>query len=346
MNRVIAGTCVALACVCAGAAQNGELWEVTTQINMAGMPAGMGTQTSRVCNETGDPRQQAEAGDRQKKCKVTDFKQSGNRVTMTMTCPEGTAVMENVYNAAHTEYKGSMKMTLRDGKQMTMDMNGRKVGACDAQQAKRERDEKVAAMKRQSHEAQAALAASEKQQIQNCAKAAEAMDLGLLGIYGQCSAMPGTCESMAAGEGTKKVGAACMANRAQLCKRYQTMDGFLKASGNEAIARECGLDRAAVAASHCPRAAKSENLAYLGRFCPEQAKPIAEQHCVGRSYTSAPQDKYTEFCSSYVARASLEASPRRRAPQGEAAKPAQQPQDAVTQGVTQGINKLKGLFGR
>jgi hypothetical protein len=346
MNRIFGGACVALACIgmgTANGADRGELWEVTTQMNMAGMPAGMGAHTSRVCNETGDPKKQAEAGNMQK-CKITDMKQSGNRVTMTMSCPEGTAVMEHVYNAAHTEYKGSMKMTMRDGNEMTMNTTGRKIGACDAQQAKRERDEKMAAMKRQSEQANAQMAAADQQQMQSCAKAPEAMDLNLLGIYGRCDAMPGTCESMAKNESTKRVANACISSRAQLCKRYQTIEGFLKANGSEDIARACKLDREALIASHCPRAEKTQNLSYLARFCPEQAKTIAEQHCAGRSYTAAPRDKYSEFCSTYVARSSLR-EPRRPAPQPEAAKPPQ-PQDAVQEGVTQGLNKLKGLFGR
>ena len=54
------------------------------------------------------------------------------------------------------------------------------LGACDAQQAKRERDEKVAALQRQGNEARAQMATAEDQQIRNCAKAPAAMALGLL----------------------------------------------------------------------------------------------------------------------------------------------------------------------
>jgi hypothetical protein len=336
---------LALACGTALAAGTGELWEVHTQMNMPGMPAGMGSSTSQTCNATGDPSKQAD-NPATSKCKVTDSRQSGNKFTMTLDCPEGRAIIEHGYNAAHTEYKGSMKMTMRDGGEMTMAMTGRKIGSCDAEQANRQRDERIATAKRQGAQAQAQIAASENQQVQNCARAPESMDLGLLGTYGRCDLMQGTCEQMLKEPATKKVASACMASRAQLCKRYQTMDGFLKANGNEDIAQTCGLDRDTIAASHCPRAAKSENLGYLSRFCPDEAKAVAVQHCAGRSYTSAPQDKYTEFCSSQVARASLESAPSRSpAPRGEAPKPAQ-PQDAVTQGVQQGLNKLKGLFGR
>jgi hypothetical protein len=348
MKRIIAGACVALACTAgpAGAADTGELWEVTTQMNMAGLPAGMGAQSARVCNETGDPKKQAQTGQMQK-CKVTDFKQSGNKVNMTLTCPDGTALIEHTYNAAHTQYKGSMKMSMRDGNEMTMNMNGRKVGACDLKQAARERDEKVAAVQRQSEQAKGQVAAMEQQQARNCAQAVETMDVNGLGLYGQCHREPGVCEQMAANESSKKTAAACLSSRAQLCKRYQTMDGFVKARGSKLIAETCSLDREALIAANCPRAAKSEHLAYLGRFCTAEAKPIAQEHCAGRGYTAAPDAKYGDFCSAYLARASLDeetAVPRRRSAAAQPAKA--QPQDAVKEGVTQGINKLKGLFGR
>ena len=344
MKRIFERGLLALACLGAGAAaaDTGELWEVSTQIEMAGLPAGMGSRTARVCNETGDPRKQAEAGDREKKCKMTDFKQSGNRVTMTMTCPEGTAVMEHVYNAAHTEYKGSMKMTMRDGGKMTMNMSGRKVGACDAQQAKREREEKVAAAKQQMAAAEQQQAAGRKAAAARCAKAVETMNLELLDPYGRCERMPGACEAMK--QADPRTASACMKSHGELCKRYQTMDGFLRANGNEEIAQSCRLDRDAIVASHCPRAAKAGNLAYLARFCPAEAKPIAQAHCVGRGYTSRLDDEHREFCSQYLARSSLEEAPPRRAPQQAVEAP--KPQDAVTRGVTQGLNKLKGLFGR
>src|SRR5436853_4512363 len=93
------------------------------------------------------------------KCKVTDFKESGNKTTMTMQCPEGTAVMENTYNAAHTEYNGSMKMKSKDG-EFAMTMSGKKLGACDATAAKAQRDEKVTAAKQQSAAIQAQGAAA------------------------------------------------------------------------------------------------------------------------------------------------------------------------------------------
>src|SRR5438067_4100086 len=137
----------------AHAAGSDELWEVSSQMNVPGMPAAMGAQKHQVCTEKGDAKK-AMSSKGSEKCELTDFKQTGNKVTMTMACPDGTAVIENTYNAAHTEYNGTVKMTSKHG-DMTMTMAGKKLGACDAQAAKAQQEEKVAAVKQQSAAIQA-----------------------------------------------------------------------------------------------------------------------------------------------------------------------------------------------
>jgi len=62
-------------------------------------------------------------------------------------------------------------------------------------------------------------------------------------------------------------------------------------------------------------------------------KPIAQEHCVGRDYTSKQGGKYAKFCEAYLAHASLE-------------KPPASTTDSVKQGVSKGLDKLKGLCGR
>ena len=318
------------------AAGNDELWEITTQMNIPGMPAGMGAHTNKVCTEKGDSKKAMSQGN--EKCKVTDFKQSGNTVHMAMSCPDGNAVLDTTYNSAHTEYKGTMKMTSKHG-DMTMTMAGRKVGACDAQQAKGEQDAKIAALTKQGDAATAHL---DQQQLDSCAKGLDAMQVTGFGIYAHCNQNAGQCENMVKNPGTKRSGTACMANVAEYCKRYQTMDGFFKARGDEQGAKTCNLKTAQVKATHCPRAAQTENLPFLARFCPAEAKPIAAAHCAGRSYTSRVKDKYTEFCGAYLTKNETE----------DEDKPAQkkdakaQITESVTQGVTQGVNKLRGLFGK
>jgi hypothetical protein len=261
---------------------------------------------------------------------------------MTVTCPDGKAQIEQTFNAARTEYKQTMKMQTRDG-EMTMSSTGRKVGSCDAQQARKKQDQQMAAIQQQSNAAmaqgQAQMAKFESDQIKQCTSALEGMKAQGFGLYAQCSTQKSACDSMA--QSAPKAAKACTANSAEYCKRYRTMEGFLKANGDETGARMCGVSRQQVAASHCPRAQKTENLAYLGRYCLAEAKPIAEQHCVGRSYTSAAGGKYGDFCTAYLSQAGIEQPAA--AAQPEAKKDAK---SKVTEGVSQGINKLKGLFGR
>jgi hypothetical protein len=320
-----------------------DLWEVQTQMSMPGMPAGMPgmAQTHQICADK-DPKKAATQRPDTEKCKVGDYKQSGNRVTMTIDCPEGKAEIEQTFNAARTEYKQMMKMKTRDG-DMTMNSTGRRVGSCDAQQARKKQDQQIAAIQQQSDAAmaqsQAQMAKLESDQIKQCTAALDGMRAQGFGVFAQCSTQKGSCDAMA--QTAPKAAKACTANTAEYCKRYGTMEGFLKAKGDENGARMCGVSRQQVAASHCPRAQKTENLAYLGRYCLAEAKPLAEQHCVGRGYTSQARDKYSDFCSAYLAQAGIEQPAA--AAQPEAKKDAK---SKVTEGVSQGINKLKGLFGR
>jgi hypothetical protein len=341
-TSIALGAALALAAPSALAQGKDELWEVKSQMSMPGMPAGIPgmAQTLQVCADK-DPKKAATQRPDMEKCKVGELKESGNRVTMTVTCPDGKAQIEQTFNAARTEYKQTMKMQTRDG-EMTMSSSGRKVGSCDAQQARKKQDQQMAAIQQQSDAAmaqsKAQMAKFESDQIKQCASALEGMKAQGFGVYAQCSTQKGACDSMA--QSAPKAAKTCTANTAEYCKRYRTMEGFLKAKGEETGARMCGVSRQEVAASHCPRAQKSENLAYLGRYCLAEAKPIAEQHCVGRSYTSAAGGKYGDFCTAYLAQAGIE-QPAHPA----AASPAEK-KSAVSEGVSQGINKLKGLFGR
>jgi hypothetical protein len=341
----------------ASAAGNDELWEVSTQMNIPGMPAGMGGMTQQVCQDR-DPRKQGPQGQDMEKCKVTDVKESGTRLTISMTCPQGRAVIERTFNTARTEYKGTMKMTTRDG-DMIMNMSGRKIGACDAQQARRQQEASVAALTAQGERAQADAMATIKQsqdhQIQECAGAVETMNMGRFGIFSQCKQQPELCKAMSRDEGGKRVAAACNAHQAEFCRRYQTQEGFLKARGDERAAQMCGLSAQKVKASLCPGAAQSESLAFLARFCPAEAKPLAQKHCAGRNYTSAQGGKYASFCQTYLSNRDLEESDGERGTQAAARKAdsaqgrepeKKSPGDAASEGISKGLDKLKGLFGR
>ena len=343
----------------AAAQPKGELWEITSQMNIPGMPAGMGAQTQRVCGGDDPERASAQSKDRQD-CKVTDKKQTATRMTITMVCSRGTMTVDQQFNAARTEFKGTIKMAGKDG-DMTMTTTGRKVGACDAQEARREREQQVAKAKSDSAKYQAQAAAQMKdagdKQIQACQKALDAMDFRQFGSYNRESCAPGSPLQnvmKSGGEPQKQAFSSCCTKVSEFCSRLQTQQGFIKAKGDESAAKSCGLSSAKIKASLCPAAAKNESLAFLGRFCPVEAKPLAQVHCAGRDYTSAQGGKYADFCMSYLANADFEDSSTRSARRPAAAQAAGKDNasgapaagDAVNQGINEGLNKLKGLFGR
>ena len=334
-----------------GAAQDGELWEVTSQMNVPGMPSGMGGSTQRVCQDK-DPKKQAVPMQESDNCKVTDMKQSGNKMTMTVSCPDSKAFLEHTYNAARTEYQGIMRMTSREG-DMTMTTSGRKVGSCDATAERRKREAQVAAIQGQAAQAQDMMRQQYDTQIRQCGEAVQTMEYGKLGMYGQCKQQPEYCQAMAGNPDTKRVLTACTARHAEYCTRYRTEEGFLKAKADAKAAELCGVSVEQVKAELCPGAAKKESLAFLGRYCLAEAKPLADKHCAGRDFTALrlgqgkKGDKYSDFCMAYLSNASLAQRSRREAPAAPAsAAQTPNPADAVTEGLNQGINKLRGIFGR
>lgn len=337
-TRFFAAAVLALPLV-AAAQNNGELWEITSQMNIPGMPAGMGGQTQRVC-QGDDPERRAKSDKDQKDCKVTDKKQTASRLQVTMTCKEGTMTIDQQYNAARTEFKGSMKMNSKDG-DITINTTGRKVGACNVQQAAKEREDKVAAIQKEAAAATAAGAAAQKKygetQVKQCTAALDNMQFMGLGLYGQCykKADNRDCRDMA--KAYPDAAKICTAKAADFCKRYQTQEGFLKAKADENAAQMCGVTTASVKAAQCPKAAQGGSLAFLGSYCPNEAKPIAQEHCAKRDYTSKLGGKYAQFCEAYLANADFEK------PQQSTAQKAT---DQVKQGVSKGIDKLKGFFGR
>ena len=351
------------------AAQSGELWEITTQ--MPGMPAGM-MKPQRVCQ--GDDPERARAAQKDNEnCKVTDKKQTTSRTQITMACKSGTMTIDQKYNAARTEFTSTMSMKGKDG-DFTMNMTGKKVGACDVVAARKEQDAKVDAAKKQVAAGQAQGAAALKQmsenQIKTCSDSLDKMHYAHLSTYHRCNTSKDDKQCQQLSQAYPEATKACMARSAEFCKRFQTPEGFLKTSSREEAGKMCGVSTASVISAQCPRVAKTQSpLAFLGAFCPAEAKPIAMEHCTGRDYTSKNGGKYASFCERYLANADFQgqAAARQRAEgaapasSGTVAAPSgtqsqqqtqgqqtqgQQTADQVKQGVSKGIDKLRGLFSR
>lgn len=117
-------------------------WEVTVQMEMAGMPQGMTMPPMKMnqCvtpQDAADPQklvpQQPNQG-AQNDCKVTDYKMDGNKATWKMACTTPQAMNgdgEFVYT--DDAYNGTMRMNMsRNGQAMSVNMKyaAKRLGDC------------------------------------------------------------------------------------------------------------------------------------------------------------------------------------------------------------------------
>jgi len=113
------------------------LWEVKMEMEMPGMPARMPPMTTTQCitpEQAKDPQKavpQGRGGRGNQDCKVSDYKQAGNKVTWSMKC-EGESPMtgkgEFVYDG--DTYTGAIKMEGGGRGGMTMKYSGKRLGEC------------------------------------------------------------------------------------------------------------------------------------------------------------------------------------------------------------------------
>ena len=108
-------------------------WEVTTQMEMPGMPM-IPAMTAIQCitkEQAEDPQRSVPQGrGAPNNCKVLDYKATGNKVTWSMKC-EGPEAMSGTGEITYGEntYDGVMKME-RQGQTMMMKYAGKRLGDC------------------------------------------------------------------------------------------------------------------------------------------------------------------------------------------------------------------------
>ena len=84
-TRIAVAAIAALVLPLEGQAQGkDDLWEVTTKMEMAGMPMAMPAQTSRMC--TAKNRKDEDLIPRRENCKLLESNRSGNKITYKMAC--------------------------------------------------------------------------------------------------------------------------------------------------------------------------------------------------------------------------------------------------------------------
>lgn len=101
------------------------LWEITSTVDMPGMPSRSFTHTSCLTKEKAVP-QTTESS-----CTIKDIKTQGDTITWTVVCKEATSKGQITYARATME--GTVETTVKsDGQTMTMKsiMKGKRIGPC------------------------------------------------------------------------------------------------------------------------------------------------------------------------------------------------------------------------
>jgi hypothetical protein len=130
---VVLVSMVALAAASPVAAQGkDDLWEVSSKMEMPGMPMAMPAQVNRVC--LGKNRKDEDLIPRQDNCRVVDSKRTGNRLTYRMECTgsEPSTIVGDL-TFGNNAYDGQMRMTMtKTNDTMNMALSGRRIGDCTA----------------------------------------------------------------------------------------------------------------------------------------------------------------------------------------------------------------------
>jgi len=141
MSTRLGTVAIAIAALAVGAFAQGPRrdgrWEVKTELDMPGMPAGMPPMTSTQCitpDEAKDPLKAMPQGrggrGMQGDCKATDYKVDGGHVTWAFKC-EGQQQVSGTGDFTYEGegYTGVVKMDM-GGRAMMMKYTGKRLGDC------------------------------------------------------------------------------------------------------------------------------------------------------------------------------------------------------------------------
>lgn len=323
----------------AAAAEKGAWWELTSEMEMAGMPFAMPATTFKTCMPEADWKKPPE-GKQDKNCTVKDVKVSGNTMRWKVSCT-GEEPMEGDGEMTRTGDSLTSRTHIKSRQgEMNVKMRGKRVGGpCDPEEQRREMEAKAEKYREQGRQVQAQADASMAQACENGIK--EMQGAAILGPAAFCKDP---------------------AKKDAFCARARTQAGFLKLTaqgemekaskgavpGPQAVAKACGLDLAAVQKDLCAEAAKGESLTFLAASCPAEAKVIGKRECAGRDYTALRASKYRDFCARLAgermqAGDDEEPQPVKKAKKKKDKKE-EQPEDEEG-AVDKGKKLLKGVLG-
>lgn len=324
------------------AAGSDELWEVSTKMEMAGMPFAMPGQTSKVCMQKGHEKDPNNAVPKNKDqdCEITESKVSGNKSSWKMKCSGKnpmTGSGEMIYGDG--KYSGKMKMHSNDG-DMTMAYDGKRVGTCnyatDGPQAQGN------AMMKQMEAQQA------KSQAEQAKQCKDALDDNQYSKF-----LKQDC-SWANDAGSKKMCAqmSCTDLKPQMCdrlsKKIDDSDNYKDVAANKEarkLIKECGLPFEKATKGFCRKQLDSKNYEDLAQYCEKEARPLYDKHCAGRDYTAAMDSGYGPICRRFGKWKGHDEENADESEDSASDKKAGRDKDNPVNSILDGAKGLKGMFG-
>ena len=313
-------------------AATGEWWEVTGKMEMEGMPFAMPAQTSKVCMPKGGESDPNNTQGKDKNCKMTDVKHSGNTVKFKGTCVNQGETMNVVGETTHdgNSFKSNMKMSGKaqgEAVNMTMVSSGKRIGgSCDTEELGRKAKAQVDA-------GMAAACDTSKYKTYNWVVSASLF----IGAKPSC---PGKKETL------------CKVLRTDMphdLQAFQALESREKAQGEPSVAKACNLNMENTKKSLCKEKARSGPLSFLEASCPAEAKAYREllrkrEECAGRGFTSG--DKMNKCMGGEMLDDTADSPAAKSGKSSADAEPADSGSGGVTSdSVLEGAKKLKGLFG-
>lgn len=314
MKRCLLALCVCLTGL-GGTAAADDKWEVTTSMEMAGMPFQMPSTKQTVCLAPGEQNNEKMVP-ADKNCQMKSFTTAGNTSRFRIECapPQQMTGEGEITRLGKDTYKGELRAKGNmQGQAVDMKISyaGRKIGSCAAS------ENTVTKAK--------AMAAQQQAQIgQSCRQMADSM------TWQVADQMATTCPTLKADICKKaKADFGKLAGDPEGLRNYQQQRGDWRE-----LAGYCGVDAGGLQARACATAKDKRLWGSVAEFCGSEAEAMAGDHCTGRSYSVIMMSEYGPLCERYSEKVSVTGG---GAGGGAGAK--------INQAID-GINKLRGLFGR
>jgi len=110
------------------------LWEISTRMEMPGLPAGAGQHVTQICYRPGDVQDASKTVPKDKNCEVKDYQLTGNTASWRMECRGETEMTgTGTFTYAGNSYSGTTKFAMKQGGRtmnMTQSYSARRIGDC------------------------------------------------------------------------------------------------------------------------------------------------------------------------------------------------------------------------